>query len=566
MKKLSKLIGVALIALTMASCERGGGTSPSEPIIDYTTSGPHAGEAYYKMDPSEQPVAFSKVRKSAGYKADMMPVGSPKALVIPVDFTDYSCSTKQSLLRWGGCDGIRSDMEKAFFGKPEETTWESLASYYEKTSYGKLKMEGEVTDWYHYENTAASLMQNTQSTAIRSAQVLRAAVRNWKNNIYEEILEKNRVEHQDKSEDYLEAISLEEAQEKYKEFDVNEDGYLDAVYVIYAVEDYSVQGSPGYGYGDGNGDIFWAFTYWDGQQTANKDNPETCTYFWASYDFMYKDRDAKGDYIRDENGKILPDATTFIHETGHILGLEDYYTYDYNDDYPPLGGIDMMDNNIGDHNAYSKSLLGWTNPYYVQDDCEITLKPFATSGDCVILGRTFGRTRSLMEEYLILEYYSPADDTLNYWHSTHAFEGTYPKTFQDYGVKVMHVDSRLGGFRISTIAGESGNDYYTFKGFVDGVDPRYDKVDIAFTNTRSRNPENMEDFRLLSLVESKGKKGLVNGEYRSVTDESLFHTGDKFDDEYYKDFRFHNGSQVGYSFEIKEMNADGVTISFKKTF
>jgi len=55
-----------------------------------------------------------------------------------------------------------------------------------------------------------------------------------------------------------------------------------------------------------------------------------------------------------------------IHETGHALGLPDYY--DYDDKVGPrggVGGLDMMDNNWGDHNPFSKWLLGWLELTFV---------------------------------------------------------------------------------------------------------------------------------------------------------------------------------------------------------
>ena len=67
---------------------------------------------------------------------------------------------------------------------------------------------------------------------------------------------------------------------------------------------------------------------------------------FAGIDFVSYNQDAK------------LDSTVYIHETGHLLGLDDYY--DYNDDIGPRGGIgktDMMENNIGDHSSLSKILL-----------------------------------------------------------------------------------------------------------------------------------------------------------------------------------------------------------------
>ena len=56
-------------------------------------------------------------------------------------------------------------------------------------------------------------------------------------------------------------------------------------------------------------------------------------------------------------------AATVIHETGHVLGLPDYYsasTQTGGASWPSgIMGSDMMMDNVGDHNGFSKWLLGW---------------------------------------------------------------------------------------------------------------------------------------------------------------------------------------------------------------
>jgi M6 family metalloprotease-like protein len=58
------------------------------------------------------------------------------------------------------------------------------------------------------------------------------------------------------------------------------------------------------------------------------------------------------------------------------LGLPDYY--DYDDTTGPKGGVggwDMMDYNGGDHNAFSKYLLGWIDPLVIRSGTQKIILP-----------------------------------------------------------------------------------------------------------------------------------------------------------------------------------------------
>ncbi|MRR39007.1 hypothetical protein EG829_31040, partial [bacterium] len=93
-----------------------------------------------------------------------------------------------------------------------------------------------------------------------------------------------------------------------------------------------------------------------------------------------------------------------IHETGHALGLPDYY--DYTDASGPkggVGGLDMMDHTWGDHNAFSKWVLDWLSPTVVASGSQtITLNPSATSPEAVLIMPAI-TSGDLFDEYFMVQ-------------------------------------------------------------------------------------------------------------------------------------------------------------------
>jgi len=91
--------------------------------------------------------------------------------------------------------------------------------------------------------------------------------------------------------------------------------------------------------------------------------------FWWGWQGYFNDRGytIDGKRLGDFSWQWEEDnPSTIIHETGHALGLADYY--DYDDSVGPrggMGGLDIMDGVWGDHNAYSKWILGWLHPEVV---------------------------------------------------------------------------------------------------------------------------------------------------------------------------------------------------------
>lgn len=446
------------------------------------------------------------------YETTAMPsIGSPKLLVVPVWLSDSSkfiTSTSQKTT-------IKNHIEEAYFGSTNspDMKWYSVKSYYELNSYGKLHINGVVTDWYT--STYSSSITEDQTTNLVKE------VANW----------------------YKQEVGLDE----YKTFDTNLDGYLDALILIY--------GAPN---SYNNNDNLWAYCFWvQDSSLKNISNPGPNTYFWASYDFMYENNSISGNTV---------DAHTYIHEMGHVLGLDDYYDYSNNGNLP-AAGFSMQDYNVGSHDPFSKMALGWIDPYVVDSSVTITINSLQESGDVIVLSPNF--TGSPFDEYLMLELYTPTG--LNEFDCTYAYSGNYPKGPTVSGIRLWHVDARM------RMIVESGGNYYYSSNYYSSFERASNTAGflLSMSNTTygggadsyAAAVEADRKFDLLALVRNKDANDVAMNKTLSAS--CLFQQGDTFSMSEYSssfpnDTKLNSGLDLGFSFEILELNDASATIRFNK--
>lgn len=436
---------------------------------------------------------------------DPYTVGEQRILVIPVRFSDYKTVSYCRFID-GGCDKAISDLDKAFFGDPSYTGWESVSSFYYKSSYGKLKLSGRVTDWFTIDKTAAQINSlSSKLYADPTYYILRKAV-NWYQKTYGDL----------------------------SYYDQDGDNLVDAVWLVYDRPTLSLSDT-----------IWWAYTFWDYENESS--NLKAYTYAWASFEFLYE-----GQYSK--NGIEMADAHTFIHETGHILGLDDYYSYNSSNPYAAAGALDMMDYNIGDHNAYSKMLMGWVNPLVVQDSTTISINPFESSGDCILVRDYSSWNKTPLDEYLLIEFITPTG--LNKKDAEDGYVGNDLQHFTVPGIKIYHVDSRIGKFdqygylsNYTDSITSGGYSYYT---------------DIVESNTTTSMTDNTH---LLHLIEANKKDTFKNG--APATNATLFKEGSTFTPSSYSMFfangtKFNDGSDIGYNISIDSITSSKATLIFTK--
>lgn len=459
---------------------------------------------------------FSNTNNNRTY-LNMKSTGEQKLLVLPISFKDSDKSNQAAKKIY---------IQNAFFGKPEKTVHESVASYYNEVSYGHLKLSGKVADFFEVDYSGDDLLSLGTKTNV-SRYITSLAL------------------------DYYKSLN-----DDIYDFDNDKDGYIDGVVAVYD-----------YPFANSNNSLFWAYVdhmnkneaiYLDKKTIFNQSEPYASMYGWMSIDFMKQEYN----YV---------DSHVYIHEFGHILGLQDYYS---DNKYQPTGYMDMMDYNLGDHNAFTKMLLNWTTPYVITGDCTIKLKPSYKSGDCIIIpsinakNGDLGWNKTPYDEMLVIEFYAPQgvnayDATLSFNYENSNKEQKIGKLFTNYGIKVYHVDSRIGYVKNKSLSSyiallgdkdlKTKLDNYKKQCEESGTALRW-CLDFPFNNKDKNHP-------YIKLIESNGKNTLINGE--CATNNSLFKKGQDFGQTCYQDFKFYDQSGLPFTFKVESISAEEAILTFK---
>lgn len=166
----------------------------------------------------------------------------------------------------------------------------------------------------------------------------------------------------------------------FSQYDNDNDGIVDFVYVFYA----------GYGEADGGGDnTIWPHSYdiaYDWGYTETFNGKSLGKYACSNeINYLSKEHDGIG---------------TFVHEFSHVLGLPDLYATN-NSTHKTTGAWDVMDygpyNNDSNtppaYSAYERFFMGWLTPTLLTDSATVTLR---TTGDSAALIVTQSGTHNLV--------------------------------------------------------------------------------------------------------------------------------------------------------------------------
>lgn len=571
-KKKALITTVSLLSLLLTSCGQransGNGSNTGDIQVDTDASGLATVRIYKNNDYSSNGrfVPADKVDLELNYndlsgtlsnnKSVMPSLGDANLLVIPVHLpggNEYKT------------DKVKSDIEKVFFGDKDDSSlgFKSVKQYYSEASYGKFNLSGTVTDWFDATTLVSDvkdITSGTEGTIVNK--ILRGAV-DWAGS--------------------SQGINL-------KDFDNNEDGNIDGVYLVYDHLDWTTENyiqhesNPQFDSSTLN-QAFWNFTYWDFYSESKNDKPSTSGFSWSSFDMMYTsycERNKNDTPDLSDLSKIKLDSHTFIHEFGHLLGLEDYYSSS-DSSYHPAGESTMMDQNIGDLDSYSKMLLGWVTPYVVYGTSEITITNVSkNSGNSVIVIPSnyaeisqsvedaikgnridkFRYTFNPFSEYLMIDLYTPDGNNEQDTYGPYVFDRS--AMANKVGVRIYHIDSRI--FKCKVVDYMGGQKLAYVDGYVwDGQMLQDDEailMPISNNMSESKNfqlPQSFDYFDQIRLLESSGintfdKNGMM-------TNQTLYYSESKPFDIMSYGYQFFNGRYTyddgnELPFKIKVLNVE----------
>jgi M6 family metalloprotease-like protein len=184
-------------------------------------------------------------------------------------------------------------------------------------------------------------------------------------------------------------------------------------------------------------------------------------------------------------------AVVAIHESGHYLSLPDYYKYpNFPGTIGGLGGIDMMENNMNDHNCFSKFMLGWLTPTVVVTN--LTQFPLRSTADFPeAIAMASGYDGSTVDgEYFMVQNRQPRLNDINLigtglmiWHVDTRYDTR--NGFPLKGLKLMQAD---GLYEIEEGLSANAGDFFNKPSiFTPGSNPNSLSTDGSNTGVRVTN-------------------------------------------------------------------------------
>ena len=322
----------------------------------------------YEITPIEPPIA--------ALKPSLPSVGEARILTFAVSFPD--CEFDEE---------VPPDVMRDYiFGEEDRThpfyPMESVCAYYNRASYGKLRLQGDVF--------AYTAKHPLADYTVNSARAL--------------------------TEEVLAAF---EPMLDYRDYDANGDQILDSMALLLPKDALKADAD-----GDKKPD-WWPFSI-----------PYGGT--------MQFDGITPGTYCVSTFSLDIPDTNSHLtHELGHALGLPDYYKIHQDDTYETegltgLAGLELMDDGCGDLSAFSKLMLGWIAEgelqIYTGGEQTFMLNSMQQMPSCLMIPRNSGD--GYLSEFLLVEYITNAGNNAMRYSN-----GTY--YMPEGGVRILHCQAEI---------------------------------------------------------------------------------------------------------------------------
>lgn len=438
-------------------------------------------------------------------------LGEQKILVVPVQLAGSTS------FEWNEAE--LQAVEEATFSYDR---FDSLVSYYERASNGRLCLSGEVA------GTMDNMFQSSYSESYLSNDPDGSRLLA----LFEECL------------DWLYAQDID-----LDSYDSDDDGHIDSIHFFV----------------DGGGNADWQSSLWPHMATVameagTLEEPTIMSYSLSNLGFLGSS------------------AIATIHEQGHIYGIEDYY--DYSGYIDCLGGFDMQDMNMGDWNSFSKMALGWVDPLYANlelgEEIEIELAPAALGGSPLVLATDWNGTA--YDEYVLLELFSRYGNNEISWDE-------YSSSYGDLGeggIRLYHVDARLASrldssgllsyvddsFLLQSAETREGTSYQV------GHNNSFYGSDYASDNISADRLTGVSEYYLLNLIQKGGTNTFADPYSRDkyLDEDDLFLSGDSFSvdgtlgtsaygEEFFRNGdSFNNGDEFPYVIEFLEVTPTGARV------
>ncbi len=327
---------------------------------------------------SEVPEAGKESMEITGITPIMPSEGEVETMLVLAEFSDakFTDDFKKDLREMLYLPDSDENAEKYLRMYP----YESLTAYYQRASFEKLTITGDV---YNF-----------------SSEHERSYYDNRGDSMYSDVLDHIKKEIIAKNTDDTGMTDLEFLDDYISKYDSNNDMKLDGLYIAVA---------------GGNND--WGNKWWSYSEEGLKLNIGS-----YSVPVLVQVVDIYNEEAGKENmGSFIK---TFIHETGHMLGLDDYYSYEDAQEecedfiVEKFDTFAMMNDAVGDQDGFAKMLLGWLPEESVQiaskGESVKTLRSYSETGDVlIIIPQEEYETYGTYSQFILAEHYTNSlNDTL----------------------------------------------------------------------------------------------------------------------------------------------------------